>query len=217
MTRSAEEMESRFTKLLGRQPSELEVARLVRIRDTLGIRENDALWDVLLALEGYDSGFRRYPALLASEVDKSLAKVRAEVGELARTEARRSHQTLAESLAAASDKLAEHKARQALVLSTGWAVVGGALLAGVSLAAGYVLGSGKAPVWALPSSATTPQGLLLHVVLGAPVGWIVIVTAATVVPVWWTKRLSTRPRWWQLAACSALVLAGVVVLASMFA
>lgn len=38
-------------KLLGREPSGPELAEFVRVRDALGLRDNDALWLVLLALQ----------------------------------------------------------------------------------------------------------------------------------------------------------------------
>ena len=38
-------------KLLGREPTGPELAEFVRVRDALGLRDNDALWLVLLALQ----------------------------------------------------------------------------------------------------------------------------------------------------------------------
>ncbi|MEI2781106.1 MAG: hypothetical protein V9H25_07520 [Candidatus Competibacter sp.] len=38
-------------RLLGREPSGPELAEFVRVRDALGLRDNDALWLVLLALQ----------------------------------------------------------------------------------------------------------------------------------------------------------------------
>ena len=41
---------ARVRKLLGREPTGPELAEFVRVRDALGLRDNDALWLVLLAL-----------------------------------------------------------------------------------------------------------------------------------------------------------------------
>ena len=43
--------EEAFAKLLGRQPSEKERERLYRVRDALGIQENDAFWYIVMTLE----------------------------------------------------------------------------------------------------------------------------------------------------------------------
>ena len=42
---------ARVRQLLGREPSGPELAEFVRVRDALGLRDNDALWLVLLALQ----------------------------------------------------------------------------------------------------------------------------------------------------------------------
>ncbi len=42
---------ARVRRLLGREPSGPELAEFVRVRDALGLRDNDALWLVLLALQ----------------------------------------------------------------------------------------------------------------------------------------------------------------------
>ncbi|WP_017461391.1 hypothetical protein [Dyella ginsengisoli] len=217
MARSAEELQSAFARLIGRQPSDVEVARLVQIRDALGIRENDALWDVLMALELYDAGFRRYPTLIASETERALQLVRQQVGELARSEARRAHVELVQSVADTSERLAAHKAKASLWLASGWAVAISAVFAGCCLAAGFVLGSGSAPWWFRPAPATSAAGNLLRMVMQAPVGWVVIVAAGIAVPSWWISRLTSRPRVWQLAACAGLVLTACVALVSLFA
>lgn len=46
-------------KLLGREPSGPELAEFVRVRDALGLRDNDALWLVLLALQHQRREFER--------------------------------------------------------------------------------------------------------------------------------------------------------------
>lgn len=55
------QLEDSFAELLGRQPSELERARLHRIREVLGIGSNDALWLILMALESYNSLYAEIP------------------------------------------------------------------------------------------------------------------------------------------------------------
>jgi hypothetical protein len=51
-------VEDAFAKLVGRQASETERERLYRVRDALGLRDNDAFWSIVMALEHYDWFFR---------------------------------------------------------------------------------------------------------------------------------------------------------------
>jgi len=44
-------LESAFAKLAGREPSEERRQRSYRIRDALGIKNNDAFWNIVMALE----------------------------------------------------------------------------------------------------------------------------------------------------------------------
>jgi len=62
------DVEASFEKLLGRQPSEKEIQSLYRVKNALNIRDNDALWLVLMALESYDTLYRKYPAMISSQV-----------------------------------------------------------------------------------------------------------------------------------------------------
>lgn len=48
---------ARVRQLLGREPSGPELAEFVRVRDALGLRDNDALWLVLLALQHQRQAF----------------------------------------------------------------------------------------------------------------------------------------------------------------
>jgi len=50
-----------------RQASEAERARLYRLRDALGLRDNDAFWSIVMSLEHYHSFFRAYPDGLAEQ------------------------------------------------------------------------------------------------------------------------------------------------------
>ena len=65
-------VEEAFAKVVGRQASEEERARLYRLRDALGLHDNDAFWSIVMALEHYDAFFRQYPAQLAIETARSI-------------------------------------------------------------------------------------------------------------------------------------------------
>ena len=45
------DLDDSFAKLLARQPTDAERQRLYQVRDALGLKNNDALWLVLMALE----------------------------------------------------------------------------------------------------------------------------------------------------------------------
>ena len=65
-----EDLRSTFDQLLGRQATEREVQNLYRVKAALGIRDNDALWLVLMALESYASLYSTYPGRISDEVGK---------------------------------------------------------------------------------------------------------------------------------------------------
>jgi len=70
-------VENAFAKLTGRPASPAERERLYRLRDALGLRDNDAFWSIVMALEYYDSFWRKYPEQLAEESARSLENARA--------------------------------------------------------------------------------------------------------------------------------------------
>jgi hypothetical protein len=65
-------LDDTFTKLLGRQPSDYERQQLYRVRDALDIKNNDALWLVLMALQHYQSMYEEFPSLIGSAAHDAL-------------------------------------------------------------------------------------------------------------------------------------------------
>ncbi len=206
-----------FARLLGRQPSESEVARLMRVKDALGIADNDALWLVILALENYDVALRRYPTLLAAETDRVLANVHRSIEDMARTEAQRAQHVLAEAVAASGQRIADARTARSIWLTLGWASMATALLAGLCLTAGFVLASGQAPFWAAVAPQAGGSALLglLRLVLGAPVGWVAVITASVCLAVGWWRGIGHRPTWMQVAGMSGLLLVAVGMIATL--
>jgi len=64
-------LDDSFTKLLGRQPSDAERQRLYRVRDALGLKNNDALWLVLMALEHYEQLYAGIPERIEAAAKKA--------------------------------------------------------------------------------------------------------------------------------------------------
>lgn len=55
------DLDDSFAKLLGRQPTDADRQQLYRVRDALGLKNNDALWLVLMALQHYESLYGKIP------------------------------------------------------------------------------------------------------------------------------------------------------------
>jgi hypothetical protein len=70
-------VEEAFAKVVDRQASEEERTRLYRLRDALGLRDNDAFWCIVMALEHYDAFFRQYSAQLAEQTAHAIEGARA--------------------------------------------------------------------------------------------------------------------------------------------
>ena len=72
----SQKLEQSFARLLGRQPTERERDRLRRIKDELGIADNDALWSVLLALNYHTALYEAMPARIEQAAEHAVRKVR---------------------------------------------------------------------------------------------------------------------------------------------
>ncbi|MGS3131390.1 DUF6753 family protein [Aeromonas caviae] len=55
------DLDDSFAKLLGRQPNDKERQDLYRVRDALGLKSNDAIWLVLMALQHYQTQYEKIP------------------------------------------------------------------------------------------------------------------------------------------------------------
>lgn len=67
-----DDLDQSFAKLLGRQPSDTERQQLYRVRDALGLKNNDALWLVLMALQHYQSSYEEFPGRIARSAKDTL-------------------------------------------------------------------------------------------------------------------------------------------------
>ena len=75
--------EDRFNALLGRALRREDRDRLAKVRTALGIRANDAVWDVMIALDYHLQLYSAVPKQLAAEREKLVAELgalRASVG-----------------------------------------------------------------------------------------------------------------------------------------
>jgi len=67
------DLDDSFEKLLGRQPSDAERSNLYRVRDALGLKNNDALWLVLMALQTHQTQYEKIPQEIARAAKEAVA------------------------------------------------------------------------------------------------------------------------------------------------
>jgi hypothetical protein len=169
-------VEDAFAKVVGRQASEAERERLYRLRDALGLHDNDAFWSIVMALEHYDSFFRAYPAQLAEQTARCIDNARAAFAEAAEQEASHTARVLSEKVAETSVEIARKLAERPV----GWhriTIVLSAVVAFGALCvhAGYSLAGPGKPFWAVRGEGLGGAARGLAVVLAAPAGWMIFV------------------------------------------
>jgi hypothetical protein len=163
-----------FEKVLGRQSTEEERARLYRLRDALGLGDNDALWLVVLALEHYDAQFRVYPERLADMTEKSIEGARAAFAVAAQSEAAHVQQLLAEQVAASSVEIARKLAERPVGLHRVTMVLAAVVAFGaLCVHAGYDLATTSRPFWVARGGGKEGLTTALSVALSVPAGWMV--------------------------------------------
>lgn len=183
-------IEAAFAALLGRQPSEREVQDLYRVKNALNIRDNDALWMVLMALESYDTLYRKYPEMVASSVAGVVEEQRAAIAAIADAETKRAFGSLAEAVAKSSEQIASRVAHSTKIQSVGWMMFCAVAFGSLCLVVGFVLASGRLPYWAAPYESSSPVQIVIGAIATAPAGWLLAIIAfATVLWSLWSDRV----------------------------
>jgi hypothetical protein len=174
-------LETAFAKLVGRDPSEEQRERLYRIRDALGLKDNDAFWSIVMALEHYDSFFRQYPAELAEHTANCIESARAAFAVAAQNEAAHVERLLAERVAETSVEIARKLAERPVGLHRVTMLLASVVAFGaMCVHAGFSLASADKPFWAIKANSLQGTTRLLAVVLSVPAGWMIF---ALLVPV----------------------------------
>jgi hypothetical protein len=130
-----------FEKLLGRTAKPAEREQLFRVKEALGLRDNDALWLVLFALQYYDSLYRQFPKAIGEEAKRILEETRSTADSSMKTAVEEAKAELTRAIAIAAQGVARTAARQRMIE---WMVAGIALGAAL-LAAGFVAGRAVGP------------------------------------------------------------------------
>jgi len=145
-------------------------ARLLEIKDFLGLRADDALWSVIGALELYEQLYEEHPARIEQTVSKLLAGVKDTYEAAAAASSAQAQNALAESVTAASEKIAAMRARPLALQAYGLAAAVVTFLCAVSLTAGLALGR---------AGGRRQEGNIaweaIRAVLSAPAGWLLFV------------------------------------------
>jgi len=123
-----------FEKLLGREAKPAEREQLYRVKEALGLRDNDAIWLVLFALQYYDSLYRQFPKAIGQEAARILGDTRAAADASMRASLERAKADLTRSMAIAAEGVARSAARRRTIQ---WLVAG--MVLGAALFGGGVL------------------------------------------------------------------------------
>jgi hypothetical protein len=167
-------VEETFAKVVGRHASDEERQRLYRLRDALGLRDNDAFWSIVMALEYYDSFFRRYPAQLAEYTKRCIEDARAAFAAAAEREAAQVQRTLSEKVAETSVAIARRLAEKPVGLHRVTMLLAAVVAFGaVCVSAGYSLAGPVKPFWATRVETVAPFQREAAEVLAAPAGWMI--------------------------------------------
>jgi hypothetical protein len=145
----------RVEMLLDRELTQEEAERLERIKNVLDLADDDALWDILAAMEHQRSYYDALPQKIAA----ASLEITNGISQAAEAEARRAQDLLAESVAEQARKLSL-KINMETLLPMGLAALVCLLAYGsLMLWAGFQIGSGQAhdPAWIL----RMPSGVLL--------------------------------------------------------
>ncbi len=145
----------RFEKLLNRKLTHEEKERLHRIKVTLEIADNDALWDIIIAME-YQRTF--YEAL-PQKIEQSTSEVLKKMSATAKKEVAVAQANLSKSVIEQAKKLSTREHMKTWLL-WGSVVLILVLLYGSFMAwLGYGLGAGK--IQGLPFILNMPVGFLV--------------------------------------------------------
>ena len=76
MRLSVSDLDDSFAKLLGRDPTDAEKQNLHRIGDALGVKKNDALWLILIALQSHQMLYSEIPSQIEVAAENILNDIK---------------------------------------------------------------------------------------------------------------------------------------------
>ncbi len=137
-------LDDSFAKLLGRQPTDTERQQLYRVRDALGLKNNDALWLVLMALQHHQTQFDEVPERIEGAVNSILNNARKTAeAEILKTSSK-IHGELVTSVAETAKQVARATSGKSMSQWVIGAVCASLFVLCLALVAGYQIGSSSA-------------------------------------------------------------------------
>lgn len=106
------ELDDSFAKLLDRQPTDAERQQLYKVRDALGLKNNDALWLVLMALQYYQDQYEQFPNAMALAAEETLSRFKETADTMILASAEATKADLAKAVAKAAQEVANHTAKK---------------------------------------------------------------------------------------------------------
>ena len=125
----------RCEKVWGRTPTQEELSLLQRIRDSLELREDDTLWDILIALQAQKFYYDELPEKIKKTVTDSLA----ELEKSAEIETQKAQGKLAECVVEQAQKMADTSSLSFLLCNAAVILFCTVLTCSISMWAGYTL------------------------------------------------------------------------------
>jgi len=170
-------VETAFARVLGRQPSDREKLEVYRLKDALGLDDNDALLAILFAFQNYQWLYEQHPARIEQAAQKVVGDVAKAAEAVAKAEVAKVRRALTEAVSKASDSVASARADVARRMARWWAAAGLTVFGAFCMVCGFELGRGSLPFWMRPELAQGGGALakVAGAVLGAPAGWTALV------------------------------------------
>jgi hypothetical protein len=103
-------LDDSFTELLGRLPTDAERQDLFRARDTLNIKNNDALWPLLVMLRHYETIYSKVPALITQTIKEAVKRARSAAEAELKAASASIQADLARSVADTAARIADRRA-----------------------------------------------------------------------------------------------------------
>jgi hypothetical protein len=167
-------VEDAFAKLTGRQATPEQRERLHRLREALGLRDNDAFWSIVMALEYYDAFWRQYPAQFAEQAAQTIERARAAITVAAQNEAARVQRPLSAQAAETRVAVARRLADRSVPVHHGGFLLAAAVGFGaLCVHAGYHLASTEGAIAAPHGSSLRGTPGVIASVLSVPAGWMI--------------------------------------------
>lgn len=132
------DLDASFEKLLGRQPTDADRQNLYRVRDALGLKNNDALWLVLMALQSYDERYKAIPA----KIEKAAHDAAAGAAGQAQAQVNMAVAALVPTVEKAVEKAATGAVQRVQLGASMFSLWAGTLMLALAIGLGWVLGSG---------------------------------------------------------------------------